>query len=1669
MTIVTFFPPLHRELDLVDIISRASWFLTFCPIDRIDIPVTTMQLKQVAWRVADGMDESIARNFEILKSRVNFVLVHQEADLQKSMSEAGIILRWKRDSCPSFISGSKLSSWLKGKKVWEVDPVAVRMEGSFYIEVGLHLTANKPALIKDNKNKFDRLSKKLGKFDRAYLMATGPSISHYKKYKFDESINIVCNSVILDEALMQTVKPQILVFADPIFHFGPSQYAGAFRKSLVESAKLHDFIICMPFKYYGLFVSAVPELADRTIGIPFTKDRDWNLDLNKDFNLKTTANILTFLMVPLAGTFAKEIGFLGCDGRPLEENTYFWGHNEKTQINDKMANIREVHPGFFAIDYDEYYHDHCNTLEAQLKYAEQDGRKVFSLTFSHIPALKSRISRVWRSNETTPDQKPTDVFILDPDAIDYSGHFMAYNENLESALSSSGCRVNVFCNRNISNDILSSHPNYKPTLNVNSWSLAYAQEKVVTLNRCRQEILNSLSNAFVTGDSVLVYAYAGSIELASVLADACRIYPKMYVNVNLFWFSNRDLIAEREYVDRWRDHMDWIDQSSPRFIATVPTKELQTTIAQVYGVILEVAPHPSTAVPDSLLSSSIVYNEDRRSKVTKVLFPGSLRSEKGYKEALECSRLLGNDNAFAINLRYTTTTSTPEDLRSRPSNLPKNVTLIDGVLSNDDFRKMFLTADLVVLPYGPEKFSNRTSGLLIDSLAYGLPAVVVEGTWLANHVRKYGCGVIVPDSSAEALAEGVLTLVKEIDSFSASARSAAERYFSSNSWFAMADFLLKPFSSKIVFPKVAGIDLTSLGGISATSRVKDVFFRGWPKCSTHWISLNGETNRLCPTNIDGAVLSNNLSDDELADDIRKFKPDAVYYRAVDNAMVHAFASSTIPLLRKPYVVHLMDDWPRRLEKTTPVSFVEHDKSLRALISNANACLSIGDAMSKEFGQRYGRLFIPFANAVDPASFPPRKRVPKQGEEFLICYAGALAEDMTLTSVTDVANAVESLPDSLNVRLNIYTRPPWTGIAKRIIGKLSRTRILEQVPSADYYVLLQESDALLIAYNFDQLSRDYIGYSIANKMPECLASGTPIIAYGPDDVATIDYLKGKDVAMVVDQQNHNLLVSTIQGLVAKRTQQLSLGKMARELAFQRHNLWDVSASFRRLLTNTAEVIHTLQESIDTLLGPFGRSDSAHWDETLGVAEIFSSQMKGGMMIDVGGHQGSALMPFLNKGWKIFAFEPDEKNRAKLIERLAKHKNKHLVSLDTRCVGNKSQNGVSFFTSEQSTGISGLSAFHETHVEAQKVDITTLTEFFKDKPLPAVDFLKIDTEGHDLFVLQGFPWERCMPAVIECEFEDTKTVPLGYTFHDLACFLVDKGYTVYVSEWHPIIRYGIRHDWRQLLRYPCELADPKGWGNLLAFRQPIDEQALIASVKKVLKVGGGETAHKPLAQLNSAASAKSEEAIWVPGAKFSFCFELGAQFTSLAPNQWCFTDAEAKQKHWVAAINSPGPTVGRSFVGTLRVKADRAMTVNVSLGRHDKSAYEGASKRIRLAPDVPQIVKLDMHFKLEHQALKLQVEVVDLPGSGSVVLTIDGLGVGESLLCIRERVGASNFDLRTANRLFREGDYLAALGIYLWLSQQHTLSLYGKNAVRAAHSAGMRWVNESGDLAWISSSD
>jgi len=242
----------------------------------------------------------------------------------------------------------------------------------------------------------------------------------------------------------------------------------------------------------------------------------------------------------------------------------------------------------------------------------------------------------------------------------------------------------------------------------------------------------------------------------------------------------------------------------------------------------------------------------------------------------------------------------------------------------------------------------------------------------------------------------------------------------------------------------------------------------------------------------------------------------------------------------------------------------------------------------------------------------------------------------------------------------------------------------------------------------------------------------------------------------------------------------------------------------------------------VLGPFERG-VAHFDESdLFFRHLADMHPSGGLLVDVGAHHGGSVRQFCESGWVVHAFEPDPKNRKILKQNVDAEWSLHI---NEEAVAEVDGETVDFFASAESSGVSGLSPFLDSHERVAQVETLRLSTYLERHDLGHVNYLKIDTEGHDLFVLKSFPWDADAPDAIECEFEDNKTVDLGYTSDDLAEFLMDKGYQVLISEWHPIIRYGISHDFLTLRRYEPETITSSAWGNFLAVRTTEAADALI----------------------------------------------------------------------------------------------------------------------------------------------------------------------------------------------------------------------------------------------------
>ncbi len=204
-----------------------------------------------------------------------------------------------------------------------------------------------------------------------------------------------------------------------------------------------------------------------------------------------------------------------------------------------------------------------------------------------------------------------------------------------------------------------------------------------------------------------------------------------------------------------------------------------------------------------------------------------------------------------------------------------------------------------------------------------------------------------------------------------------------------------------------------------------------------------------------------------------------------------------------------------------------------------------------------------------------------------------------------------------------------------------------------------------------------------------------------------------------------------------------------------------------------------------------------------------------LVDVGAHHGGVSLAFATKGWKVIAFEPEEKNRAAFLKNSNGYEN---IVCIPKAVSDSSANMVPFYVSEEYYGIHSLKPFHETHKMAYEVATVRLDEVLEEHNVSEVTLLKVDTEGADFLALKGFDFEKHKPELIMIEFMDERSlVNFDYTHHDAVKYMAERGYVTFVSEWAPIKEYGREgiagepHTWLQCVPYPLD--HEPAWGNLI----------------------------------------------------------------------------------------------------------------------------------------------------------------------------------------------------------------------------------------------------------------
>lgn len=802
MSKVFVYPALTNPEKLANIVCRLAWYFKphLSKIDTIHFTSTRAMLDQV--KLAPKLDPLIAGDLDAVREKITLIdHAAFAATIEKIDLEKDVLLIWDEsaeEKAPPPVRAAMRA--LNSKRgFYRVDPDRTRMEGSFYLWAGVNKFADQAKWTAQNHARMRKMVVDIGQHKKAYVFGSGPSLSDFVDgHDFSDGVCVISNSIVKNREIIARTKPKIIAAADPLYHAGCSSYAGAFRSELIHALRETGAWFICPMRDFAIYDTFLPkDLQHRIIGIPFNKDAPPPVNLAETFHLKPYPNVLTLALLPLASTVAKEIQIVGCDGRELTDDSFFWSHDAKAQFNDKMSEIQAAHPAFFAIDYNDYYTDHCRDVETVMLKLEASGKTPVTATGSMIPALHSREPAVAKAKE--PAKGKTAVFaMIDPDAKDDWGHFLAYDKRIAEGCYDLNTEFALLCRKELDPKFFPDSASLViPTFSVHSWTVGKdwprtRRNEVMLFAKELDEAFDTLEERFPK-DEICVFMYIGSIEAAEVLEHLLMNRPRIRAVVDLFWSYGFDH-EDPTYRGAWENTLRRLSGSMQvRLLHATP--QIAAEYKSSWGVDLPVLPHPSTTFDDSEATKLANLPKATPKTPLRVLFPGGTRKEKGFLLSVAACADLAGDANLSPALRARIDRVSGEELEKALAGLVKSpagksVDILDADLSDDEFIDMIRDADVVVIPYLSEAFRRRTSGILVDSFLLGKPVVVLKDTWLADIVDAEKIGVCA-DATAASIVAAVREVAAKYEDFLPGIAKVRKEYLAENSWKALVSGVIE--------------------------------------------------------------------------------------------------------------------------------------------------------------------------------------------------------------------------------------------------------------------------------------------------------------------------------------------------------------------------------------------------------------------------------------------------------------------------------------------------------------------------------------------------------------------------------------------------------------------------------------------------------------------------------------------------------------------------------------------------------------------------------------------------------------------------------------------------------------------------------------------------------------
>lgn len=244
----------------------------------------------------------------------------------------------------------------------------------------------------------------------------------------------------------------------------------------------------------------------------------------------------------------------------------------------------------------------------------------------------------------------------------------------------------------------------------------------------------------------------------------------------------------------------------------------------------------------------------------------------------------------------------------------------------------------------------------------------------------------------------------------------------------------------------------------------------------------------------------------------EFSPDIVFFASGDYSFSYKIVLRIAKDFGIPIVTFCADDYYLFTTNNNKFLGKAYHRNLlkwaRKIINYSSAIVTLNDLMATD----YSRYFSKTCKVIYTGTNYSCRTTKALNNK--ICYLGNLGLGRAETLV-HFANQFRlfSRKNDLDIEIDVYSNEQRENILK-MLKSCDNISFHGPISYKEVEIVTKSSLAVLHVESFEENNKNRVKYSFSTKIADILASGTPLIAYGPSDIASITYLKKNKCAIVI---------------------------------------------------------------------------------------------------------------------------------------------------------------------------------------------------------------------------------------------------------------------------------------------------------------------------------------------------------------------------------------------------------------------------------------------------------------------------------------------------------------------------------------------------------------------------